>query len=735
MPTGKRNIILIAGTFLFMLLLTFLEIYLQGVTISSRFITNNIIVFVVINIHIILLMVLVLLVLRNLTKLYIENRQRILGARFKTKLIVSFILLSSIPLLILFVGSLSLVNKSIHDWFDYRIEEVLLRSTEIADSYYQALGTTNLHFARRLAQGIETGRLLKPGAPERLMDWLGAREEEYNLHSATVFDENLGVFVGVARSGEMGDALPPPQPALLRKALQGEEATAVVRSGSQEYLRCFVPIAAGPRQARGVLVVSTRLPVNLGDGVKKISSTFENYRQFKILKNPIRFNYQIALAMITLLWIFMIIWFAFYLARFITVPIQHLAEATRRVSSGDLDYRITFKANDELGMLIDSFNNMTGDLQSNKAMLDTAYQRLERSNRELEGRKRYIETVLDNIATGVVSFDRTGRVTTVNKAARAMLRIGDTPLPAPHFRDLFGGESHREILSCLETLYGQTVNRVEQRIDIEGETTSLNLYLLGSSIRDEEGVYAGSVCVLENITELNKAQRIAAWREVARRIAHEIKNPLTPIKLSAQRIRKKFFQGSRDFDRVFDEGTQMIIEQVGELQHLVDEFSRFARMPSGRPSAVDIHQILATSVKLFGETYREVEFVTDFADHPLQVMADPEQMKRAFINLIDNAIDAVAQKGKVEIATLEDPSTRTVRILIKDDGTGIPPEIKDNLFTPYFSTKKEGTGLGLAIVSSIVTEHGGYIRVKPNVPRGTVFIIELPLHRGSAIPA
>ncbi len=734
-PREKRTLVTIALLSLGIVLMTFLETYLQGVPFSSRFITNNIIVFAVVNINIILLMILLLLVMRNLIKLYFEHRQKMLGSRFKTKLVVAFAALSIIPSVILFIISLNLIHNSIKNWFEVRVEEVLKGTTEISRTYYENLTGNGFHFARQISREIAGQGFLAGSRGEALSAFLEKRRDDYALGSLEIYDPRPEKVAAAYRPESGPPRLTRAARRNIGKALQGLESSLVEPEGRGEIIRCLVPISSSRPggQIEGVLSLGTYVPASLAGQVAAITDTYENYRQSKILKSPIRVSYQLTLVMVTLLIIFSATWFAFYLAKFITVPIQHLAEGTRRISEGDLNFKIDIKSDDELGMLIDSFNHMTEDLRANKAKLETAYGGLERSHLELESRKLYIETVLDNIATGVLSLDQEGRLTTVNKAAQAMLGLDSARRVGLPYGLALGTEAYRDIRSFIDELHGQAVNWLERKTDFSAEGSQLNLLLIGSNLYDDKAGFSGTVIVIENLTELINAQRIAAWREVARRIAHEIKNPLTPIKLSAQRLRKKFFQRTADFDNVFDEGTQMIIQQVEELKKLVDEFSRFARMPSSKPAPVDIHVVLANTLKLYQDTYKGMTFRTVFHPEPLLTMVDAEQMKRAFVNLIDNGIEATEERGTIEVETAYDKNSRSVRIFFKDDGRGIPPEIREKLFIPYFSTKKEGTGLGLTIVSSIVSDHSGYIRVKNNSPRGTVFIIDLPAYKGERI--
>ena len=733
-PKEKRTYLAITVIFLFVIVLTFLETYLQGVQLSSRFITSNIIVFALVNINIILLMILVLLVLRNLVKLYFEHRQKTLGSKFKTKLIVAFSALSIIPAGILFVVSLNLINKSITNWFEIQVEEVLKGSTEISRNFYQNVGQNNLHFARLISLQISEDRLLSSYNRDKLSAMIAARQKEYNLGMVELFDGELERIISAANPSIPASALKPSDEKLLTQALQGLDVTSIDPAGQGDMIRNIVPVRSRSNedQVIGALVINTYVPASVVQQVNNISTTYEGYMQSKVLKNPIRISYQMTLGMITLLVVFSATWFAFYLARLITVPIQKLAEGTHRISGGDLDFKIDLAANDELGMLIDSFNRMTEDLKANKINLESAYRHLEKTNLALDERRLYIETVLDNIATGVVSLDSKGRVTTMNMAAQSMLMLSALKSRNRLYSKVFKDRSHREINSFIEDLFSQEVNWLERKVDILVEDHQLNLLLLGSNFHNEKD-YTGSVIVLENLTEMIKAQRIAAWREVARRIAHEIKNPLTPIKLSAQRLRKKFALGSDDFNNVFDEGTQMIISQVDELKKLVDEFSLFARMPSSKPVPTNIHTILENTLKLYREVEKDITIESRFHPEPLTAMVDPEQMKRAFINLIDNGIEATDGRGHIIVETTFDKRAQSIKVLFKDNGKGIPPEIREKLFVPYFSTKSEGTGLGLSIVSSIISDHSGYIRVKSNQPRGSTFIIELPALKGERV--
>jgi two-component system nitrogen regulation sensor histidine kinase NtrY len=409
-----------------------------------------------------------------------------------------------------------------------------------------------------------------------------------------------------------------------------------------------------------------------------------------------------------------------------TRPVQELVVATRAVADGNLGVRIESYAADEIGMLVQSFNRMTEDLRTKQQALNASNQELSRINQEIEQRRRYMEIVLRNVAAGVISVDKEGIITTINTSAEKLLSINPGSVLGKNFREVLHGphlDIVKESLKDLVLSKQDTINR-QVSLDIRGTRLTLHLHL--TLLRDEAGDFMGTVLVLDDMTQLMKAQRMAAWREVARRIAHEIKNPLTPIQLSAQRLRKRYLSRFSDDEKVFDECTDMIIKSVDELKTLVNEFSNFARMPAIQPEPNDINSLIRETLTLYQEAHRGVRlsFIPD--ERMPQLKIDRDQVKRVIINILENAVAAMAERGRIEISSSFDPELKMASFTIADDGPGIPPEDKPRLFEPYFSTKKTGTGLGLAIVSSVVSDHNGFVRVRDNEPQGACFIVELP---------
>jgi two-component system nitrogen regulation sensor histidine kinase NtrY len=434
----------------------------------------------------------------------------------------------------------------------------------------------------------------------------------------------------------------------------------------------------------------------------------------------------------TLVIVFSVTWFGLYLAKGITVPIQRLAEGTREVAAGNLDYRVTAEADDEVGILVTSFNKMTEDLASSKRQLERAYTDLQAKHAELTERRRYTETVLEAVATGVVSADDAGLVTTVNRAAAEMLGLDPTASVGRPYTEAFAAREYADLVLLIQRMDRLREGSLERELRVPRNGQHLTLLASVTALQGPDGAHLGLVLVFDDLTELLSAQRLAAWREVAQRIAHEIKNPLTPIQLSAQRLRRRLAGRIGDDGGVLEECTGTIIGEVEGLRRLVDEFSRFARMPSLAPKPIDLHRLLDGVVALYGETHPAVTLRGEYAPDLPVLEADGDQLKRAVLNLIDNAVEAGADE--VAIATRWNGVDR-VQVVVADNGIGIAHDVRDTLFLPYVSTKTTGMGLGLPIVHQIVTDHGGQIRVDDNAPRGSRFVIDLPVVRPAPAPA
>lgn len=722
----KRIIISLACLFL---LMTVFESYVLDLGVPSPF-TNNLLVFALVNLNIIALVALILVILRNLVKLYFERKGKIIGSKFKTKLVLAFIGLALVPSIVLFLVASGLITSSIETWFSLQVERSLEESMAVAQTYYHSLERSTLLKAQEVAKDLESRGGLQEGRQRELWPLVSASRERLQVDALQVFGMD-GFNIASAQDADLKLQLLLGEPSadLIDKARHG--STLVVVSSLEEkqgdVIRASAPvlIAGEGSKVVGVVVATNYLPESLVNRLKGITTAFDEYKQIKVFKNPIKANYIILFLLFTLLIIFCAIWFGFYLARGITIPIQELAEATHSIAQGNLDFQIDVKADDEIGILVDSFNRMTHDLRGSKEDLEQAAKNLRVSNVELDRRRSYIETILQHIQTGVISLNQDGEITTINLAAQRLLDIQEVSLGQP-YHDTFSALGLDPFSSAVAKVEEDVRRHVSSQVQVTVGGQVLTLVINVTALRDSDNNTLGMLVVFEDLTELIKAQRAAAWQEVARRIAHEIKNPLTPIQLSAERVLKKYKSGDKDLDDILEPCIQTVIQEVKGLKRLVDEFSRFARMPEAQPVANDIHRIIEESITLYRTSHRGLTIDQNFGPDVPTIKVDSEQMKRVFTNLIENAVESMDNGGRIAISTSYDTNLKAVRIEVADEGVGVSPEEKDKLFLPYYSTKQEGSGLGLAIVNRIIADHSGYIRIEDNVPHGTKIVIELP---------
>lgn len=709
----RRNELIIIGVILVLIvLLTTLEMNIPQVAEQIP-IANNIIVFSLININIILILLLIFLVIRNLVKLVFERRREVLGAKLRTKLVVAFITLTLVPTFLLFFVAVGFITNSVEHWFKAQVEQSLQGSLEVAQTYYRDFSKNTVSSAQQISRHLTKQDLLKKEPPASLKDALELKRQEYHLSALGFFYKGERGFIRVEEPGLKAISISPPKD-LLEVGFSGKEISRTLPVGEGEMITGVAPVfhPSDRGEVIGVVAASHFMPKSLSGKMREISQASVDYRQLKALKKPIKFSYMMALLMVTLLIVFSAIWFGIRMARDITVPIKELAEATHRIAEGDLNFRIEMKAGDEIGKLVQSFNQMTGDLQVSRV--------------ELEQRKKYMEIVLKNVAAGVISIDDRGVITTINTSAEQMLAVKGEAVLGRRFSEALGKEYVDRIEELLSELKSSQKDSIEKQLTVTVRGKSFSILVNLATLKDEEGRPLGFVAVFDDLTQLIKAQRVAAWREVARRIAHEIKNPLTPIQLSAQRLRKRYLEKLSQDGTVFDECTQTIVKQVEELKGMVNEFSNFARMPASNPTPNHLNEIVHEALILFKEAHREVQFHFTPNELPIQNL-DRDQMKRVMINLIKNSLAAIDRGGEINVRTSYDEKLQMVRLEVSDNGFGIPEEDKGRLFEPYYSTKKSGTGLGLTIVNAIIADHNGYIRVRDNQPRGTTFLIELPV--------
>jgi two-component system, NtrC family, nitrogen regulation sensor histidine kinase NtrY len=704
----KREGIVILVTALMVAALIFVEVQLPDVT-PEYSLGSNIIFFLLININIILLGLLVFLVVRNLVKLVVERKRRMPGARLQARLVVAFVGLSLVPSVLLFIIAGGLLRRSFDRWFDSKVESALQGSLEIGQTYYQNSANNALFYARQLSQRITEAGLTDQPRLAELKRFVETKQREYNLGTVELFAPDGQPFVVSFNKQVPTGVTIKPESEFLSRALRGLEVTRTQAFGDGDVIRGGVPIFARDKRILGVVVVDYYVPKSISKRALQISQSYEQYKYLTFLKAPVKNSYLLTMLLITLVIIFAATWCGIYLSKGITVPIQKLAEGTHQVAQGNWDYKIESGGDDEIGVLMNSFNQMTGDLKQIKL--------------ELERRGNVVQTLLANIAAGVVSVDPFGKITTWNKAAEQILGVQSERAVGKHYQDVFRAEPLHGIGEILDSMKGG--ESVEREMKLLLQEQLRNVMVSAATLRDDDGSILGVMLFIEDITQIQRVQRMEAWREVARRIAHEIKNPLTPIQLSAERLRKRYAHILDGDGAILDKCTATIIEQVDELKKLVNEFSQFARLPSTQLMSSDLNQIVNESLVLFREGHHGIQFqFRPGAIPPLEL--DRDQMKRVLMNLLDNAVAAVEGSGEIVLATNYDRARGVVTLEVADNGYGLAAEMRTKIFEPYFSTKENGTGLGLTIVSQIIEDHRGYIRAWPNEPRGTRFIIELP---------
>lgn len=723
----RREIYIIVAVVAAIFSLTYLESHISKVG-GNLPAATNVIVFGLININIILLIFLVFLILRNFVKLIFERRSKIIGSRLRTRLIVAFISLSIVPTFLLFFVVIGFINKSIEGWFGIRIEDSLQGSLELGQNYYKDISDKMVVYAKQIGGKITEEKL--SADEDKLRLYLEAKMAETGASSIEVFSADKQRIGYVIASHVNQNMVPDISIESVLDAYKGNATNFIQTLEKGDVARGVSPISSDDRRTvQGAVVVSYYVSRSLIAKMKEISTAFEGYKQLKILKTPLKASYFTTLLIITMVIVFFAMWIGRYMAKEITVPIQQLAYGTTEIANGNLDYRIDIDAKDEIGVLVSSFNKMTGDLKATKTRIEEANIDLKKTNTELEQRRRYMEIVLGNVAAGVVSIDKNGNVTTINRVAEELLGLSTGTALSKNYKDILRPKDEFFLHAMVTEMKEMGIENLERQVQIDIKDKTIPVLLNLTMLKDDDGNYLGMVAVLEDLSHLLKSQRMMAWKEVAQRIAHEVKNPLTPIQLSAQRLSKKYrdkFLGEEG--QVFDECTKTIIKQVDELKTLVNEFSNFARMPSANPMSNNMNEIIKEAASLYHGLQKNISFSLHLDKALPMLEIDRDQMKRVVINLIDNSIASIDGSGIIALESHYDKDYKIARIEVADTGCGIPEKDKPRLFEPYFSTKKSGNGgLGLAIVSDIVADHRGYIRVKDNVPKGTRFIIELPV--------
>jgi two-component system nitrogen regulation sensor histidine kinase NtrY len=649
-------------------------------------------------------LVFTLVLVRSLVRLWSERRAKQLGSRFKTRMVYGAMGISLLPVIFLFFISYALMNRTLNKWFPRPLEIATEQGRKLLDA--QAAGSS--HQLDRLAAWAATA----PSASAALERSLGAGAD----------------LAWIVRNGKVAAVLPRGK-APAGSAMPRQERK--LPGGGDLWLAGRETYYAG-RAALGdsVLMVGRRAPPDFLARLDKIDAETRSYWEEQQGLRQYKRQILLALGFITLLLLFAVTWVALFLSKSVTVPIQALAEATGEISRGNFEHRVTVQAQDELGVLVNSFNQMSAQLGESRRQVEASTRNLERALEEIERRRHLMTTLLENVPTGVLMLDTESHIAQSNPAVARI--FGSAARSARTLGDLAGEEAARRVMRLAHR--SRRIGAISEELEIGTGGRLLHAAVTVSSLgppRSERGY----VVVIDDLTELLRAQKAAAWQEVAQRIAHEIKNPLTPIRLSAERLlrhtqRRDAPSGGQDeFSGVVAECARLIGQEVESLKSLVDEFSQFARFPAARLEPADINEIARSALEVFHNRLDGIRLQEDLAPDRLMVQADGELLRRVLVNLIENAAEAMegAPLRELLVETRLQPAADTVEVVVADTGHGISPQDKDRLFLPHFSTRSRGTGLGLAIASRIVSEHHGAIRVEDNQPFGTRFVIRLPV--------
>jgi len=676
-----------------------------------------------------LFVALTFVLMRNLLKLFAERRLGVLGSKFRTRMVAGALLLSSVPVVVMYWFAYGLMNRSIDKWFSTPVEEVRSDTHKMA-SLLADYATQNARAeAAAIAASPETERGFSGHGYSGVIS-------EFQHHELTL----QGGFALAIKDGNAEASFNAPSPWPVMKNSLPISTLAASHPAQFSWQGTEYTLGSASVQGGGMILVAIPLPRGFTETVHEVEDSQRRYYNLARERRVVRRTYMGLLLLLTMSVLFVTTWLALFLSKIVTRPLSALAEATQAISRGQLDYRVDVSSADEIGDLVRSFNRMAEDLEASRRQIEASSRDLSSVNAELDQRRRQIETILESIPTGVLSLDANRLVTHVNQAMLRMFHPDGGHDPAPEI--LLGASLEEvfpaEVLEDFELLLrrGDRMGTSTSQMELQLPRGTLNVAVTVATL-GQLGERSGYVVVFEDLSDLLKAQKQAAWREVARRVAHEIKNPLTPISLSAERIQRHLDRSSPTdpaFPEVLRSCAETIAGAVETVRQLVDEFSTLARFPVAKPEPSDINEVIEEALSLFHGRLEGVRLHTSLAADLPKVMADAEAIKRAVANLVDNAAEASqdAVVREIGISTVLVASRDAVEITVADTGHGVTRELKEKLFLPYFSTKKRGTGLGLSIVSRIIEDHHGSIRVEKNLPVGSRFIIELPVVPESA---
>jgi two-component system nitrogen regulation sensor histidine kinase NtrY len=741
--------VLIAAALVLIALLIGLSWLSDRTTEIALPVLTDVVLYALLAVDVALLLTLCFVLARSLLKLWVEQRQAAPFARFRAKLVAALLAMSIIPAVLVLISGSSIITNSTALWFNDPVTEVLGGAQTIATRWYQDHQETIVLRAEDLARRLPAADVAAGGDT--------TLEPILRTELATLRDGMIEIYRAVAEPGRPTDVTlvtAVESPTLPRDTVRASTASAdriasrVVTTGAETatedqlesggvLVRSAWPVRDADRTVVGAVVVSRHLPAAIRGEAQKATAAFQRYQSLFVLRAPLQFFFLSIFVTVTLLILISATWLGLYLAKRITRPVQQLAEGARAIGAGRLDFRLEPESGDELGSLVEAFNMMAAELSTSREKLEESTRDLAFKNIEVDARRRYIETILERVATGVISLDAHGRITTVNGAAMRLLGLDASSRGRPA-REVFSREELQPLLPLVHAIDQRDQRGLVQEITLALADREIHLAGAATILTGGDRRAEGAVLVLDDVTPLIRAQRVAAWRDVARRLAHEIKNPLTPIQLSAERLRRHFSGAPPQTTALVGECTDAIIAEVEALKGLVDEFAQFARLRGPRMVPTSLNRLVDETLNLYGAVLQRSHVRLERRLEPELplVRLDAEQIRQVIINLVDNAIEALGgtstaapsngEPPTIVVTTTCDERNGIVRLVVTDNGPGVPAADREKLFMPYYSTKGRGSGLGLAIVRRIVVEHGGGIEAAEARPSGTTFTVELP---------
>ncbi len=707
----KREIFLIFAISLLLVILVSVEVYVfrSGRNLPAPYVIYFI---ALVNFNLVLVLLLLFLIFRNVVKIFLERRSKFYGSSLKSKLTIAFAAFSVIPTALVLIISVFYLNSSFEKWFSQRMAGVLKNASEVVDAFVSQEKSKGFEY------GMEIAELMQKTSSGEQADLIARKQRDYKLDALEYYPDVLSDRIIFQDEEKVSTMIPRVNMDSLKKVIQFKAQNSYVQVFSDAHLlRLMVPVQ---KNTTGVIVVTKVLSLSSEASFNDIIGSYTEFESNLSIQTPLKSMYFIMLIIMSLVTLFAAVWFGFQLAKQLSVPLVQLGRATKKVADGDYSQLSIQSGSDEINSLIGHFNQMIRQLSSSEL-------ELQQTLKNLHQYTKYVEIVLTNVSAGVISVDMFGQVTTMNRRASELLQADAAFSIGKHVKLLLSKDNYKLFASYVRLMRENNLSSLEKEIKIEINQEAVPLSIHISILKNELQEEIGRILVFDDMTLIVNAQRAAAWSEVARRIAHEIKNPLTPIRLAAERMHRKY--SASISDKAFDESIQMIVSQVDEMKNLVNEFSQFARMPQLKLIKGNLNEVLSKASKIYHDNNSQVSFVEKLDLNMPDFKFDPSQINRVFMNLIDNAVMATAEAPLPIIGIMTEyvAEFKVIKITISDNGIGIPVRDRVKVFEPYYSTKEKGTGLGLSIVKSIIEDHSGVIRALPNEPSGTKMYIELPV--------